>query len=375
MSNALTIVMGYRDRELARVERCLASLAAQTRRDFVVHFVDYGSHTPMAAGVEKRVTQFPFARYIYTDTRGWAWNRSRALNTGIRLAQTAIVMTTDVDMVFAENFVATVLDAQDSRSVVHCAPRWLPASFSDGSSEPLIAASFPLGDHAQRGGCQCMPMDLLQDMRGFDEYYARWGMEDMDLASRLTAAGLREAWVEDRTALFHQWHPVANHQIGNLITDIGWTEILRHYLASRRQLVRNPAEWGQLVAKGERSVYRFVDPETRTLRRTVPAQVFDDDPADVDSLVRLCQALDALPPGQAMVVRRADFPRRTAWKDSAIRRSNNLLAALGVSIRCGYPVNRLHPFVEALVERGEGYCEDYFFGLTDLAGATLLLKR
>jgi hypothetical protein len=182
-------------------------------------------------------------------------------------------------------------------------------------------------------------------------------------------------WVEDRAALFHQWHPVANHQTGNLLTDAAWLEMMRHYVSSSRRPGRNPSGWGELMARGERRVYRFVDPETCRLRGSPPADVFADDPADIDSLSRLGEVLAALPSGQALAIRGADFPRHTVGKDRAIRCANALLAAVGVSLRCGYPVNRLHPLVEALAERGEGFCGDYFFGVADPAGSTLLLKQ
>src|SRR5688572_10716527 len=107
---ALSIVFGFRDRDVQRVERCLASLAQQTFTDFEVLFVDYGSQRQTAQAVQKVVEQHTFARYIYTETRGYPWNRSHALNIGGKQAQGEYLLTNDVDMMFLPNFLEVMLD-------------------------------------------------------------------------------------------------------------------------------------------------------------------------------------------------------------------------------------------------------------------------
>ena len=247
-SGRLTVVLGYRNRELERVERCLSSLRNQTSDDFRVHFVDYGSRLAVGRSVQALAGQFPFCRYIYTDTRGWPWSRAKALNIGIRLADTEYVLTSDVDMIFAPNFIETVLKAQDKASVVQCAPRWVPETFAHSAHIEDYIEAFPKGGHAQLGGCQCVPLAVMEAIGGFDEHLEYWGGEDLDLHLRLMAWGLSEHWVDDQTAILHQWHP-ADPEL-----PISYLErCFRPYLKRvRGQLIRNGSDWGSMIHADER---------------------------------------------------------------------------------------------------------------------------
>src|SRR5438552_2538149 len=107
--NYLTIVFIYRNRDLQRAKRSLDSLSRQTSKEFNVIFIDYGSEEPFKSGVQKIITEYSFCNYVYSDSRGMPWNRSHALNTGIRLAKTGFVFTADIDMIFETKFVETLL--------------------------------------------------------------------------------------------------------------------------------------------------------------------------------------------------------------------------------------------------------------------------
>lgn len=99
-----TIIFGFKNRDTIRIKNCLDSLKRQTFTDFNVIFVDYGSDEALAKDVKSIVETYDFCTYVYSDSRGYPWNRSRALNTGIRLAQGEYVVTTDIDMVYARDF-------------------------------------------------------------------------------------------------------------------------------------------------------------------------------------------------------------------------------------------------------------------------------
>jgi glycosyltransferase involved in cell wall biosynthesis len=259
-SDKLTFIFGYRNRDLDRVARCLQSLVGQTRRDFRVIFVDYGSDLSIARSVQALVERFPFCRYAYTDTRGWPWSRSKVLNIGIRLAETDYVLTSDADMIFAPDFVETVLNAQNGRSLVCCAPRWLPETFTDWEHIVDYADIFPKGGHVHKGGCQCVPLSVMQELRGFDENLVYWGAEDTDLHSRLVTWGLHECWVDDETSIFHQWHPPDKVNVPP-----GYRTHWRDpYLAQvSTQLVRNDPEWGTIVRRQQRPLFDLL-PEVET---------------------------------------------------------------------------------------------------------------
>ena len=100
----ISIVVGFRNREIERVKRSLDSLAKQTYTDFEIIFVDYGSDTSIATEIEKLVTSYKFIKYVYSDTRGWFWNRAHALNTGVKIASGNVILFFDIDLILESNF-------------------------------------------------------------------------------------------------------------------------------------------------------------------------------------------------------------------------------------------------------------------------------
>ena len=44
-------------------------------------------------------------------------------------------------------------------------------------------------------------------LRGYDEGYKFWGLEDTDMRFRANRALFVESWVHHETAMLHQWHP------------------------------------------------------------------------------------------------------------------------------------------------------------------------
>lgn len=258
-SDKLTIVIGYRNRDVGRVERCLRSLAGQTRDEFNVHFVDYGSHLSLARRVQSLVGTFAFCRYIYSDTRGWPWSRAKALNIGIRLTETEYVLTTDADIIFATNFVETVLNVQDGSSAIYCAPRWLPSTFANWQHVYDFKYAFPKGDRNQLGGCQCVPTATMLKLGGFDEFFEYWGLEDHDVHDRLIMSGLQERWVDDRTTMFHQWHAATRGGVPRSYLR-RWIDPYRQ--AHRFRLRRNEEGWGRITRTTDRPLFASIPEAT-----------------------------------------------------------------------------------------------------------------
>ena len=102
----VTIIYGFRNRDIERVKRSLDSLRDQTDQFFKVIFVDYGSEENVSVLVKDLIAQYNFCTYLYNETRGMPWNRAHALNSGIRIATTEYVFTADIDLIFTENFIA-----------------------------------------------------------------------------------------------------------------------------------------------------------------------------------------------------------------------------------------------------------------------------
>jgi len=372
----LTIIFGYRNREPERVARCLASLAAQTRRDFCVLFVDYGSWPEQANAVRAVVEQHPFSRYIYTDTRGWVWNRSHALNIGVKLAETPYVMTSDVDMLFDPGFVDVLLQVQDDHKIIHCAPRFLPERFHDWDRAVDVGRHLPSGGRGHRGVCQSFPRALACKCRGFDEQYRIWGAEDLDFAERMQSEGLKDTWIEDIAFLFHQWHPTCSGRDRGLGWALNWYRMLSYYETVRVEGARRLQEWGLLTRSEDRAAYRFVHSDSLDfIQKHTQLLSYSYDPADADSITGFLRGVYRLNSGEAMAVGGAKWPPRSELKDRGMRIANGILAAMRISLRFGYPENILHALVNDFIFTNPELVDDYFIQCGKKGDWTVLVRK
>jgi glycosyltransferase involved in cell wall biosynthesis len=255
MSN-ITVIYIYRNRDTERIRRSLDSLQAQSDRRFSVLFVDYGSDEPQARAVEDLVRGYPFCRYVYNDTRGMPWNRAHALNTGIRLCETEWLFTADIDLVFRNDFIA-LLHAQAAQPrAVFFRVYYLPGGYDRW--DRLAGEAFPKSeDHAL--GLALLPVSALNRLRGYDEFYCYWGLEDNDLQMRLRLDGLETGFFDDDVLLYHQYHPPAVASPGTFPT--GWGAFQLAYLNDRAgEAVRNRSyDWGVLHEAGSRTAWRFLN--------------------------------------------------------------------------------------------------------------------
>lgn len=375
-SPTLTIIFGYRNREPERVDRCLASLAAQTRKDFVVLFVDYGSWPAQAAAARAVVEKYPFARYIYADTRGWAWNRSHALNIGIRLADSPFIMTSDVDVVYPEQFTRILLAAQEGLGIIHCAPVLLDKGVNNWRALSPSELQRGATRKAHRGVCQCFPHDVAVRLHGFDEAYQVWGIEDTDFAQRATRLGLEERWIEDRVGLYHIWHPADRNRTKQLAWALLWNRLVIHYEDNQFNEVRNDDNWGHLTTKEDRQVYRYLDSENvESIRESGALVWYEYDPADADSLTGLYRYIYSLKAGQAMVVKGTRFPVVPEPRARTVQRINSLFGRFRTGLHLVYPQNYLHTLLEEYIATRKDVISDCYIRCGPNLDATMVVRK
>lgn len=386
----LTLVFGYRDREPERVRRSLDSLAHQTVTDFRVIFVDYGSSTTYAQAVRAIAQDYPFADYIYNDTRGWPWNRSHALNTGVKLAQTPYLMTTDIDMIFAQGFVKCILAAQqNNKQVTHAKCHFLPEGFANWNTVASEFGKHELSKEHGTGGNMTLPTAILHQANGFDEYYRYWGVEDRDLFHRLTNHhGLGVTWMPDDQpdcAIYHQWHPLSFNPAWNTRAPRNstfspgvWSHLLYRYYHFYYHPERNPQGWGQIYSASDRPAFRYIDPDTGQWIQKPTAQFV----ASHSNSARMRPLLDKLlelESGQALLLGRVNMPHRYAFLNMLLRSANWFLNKVGSEI--DYSFNVLADSItwilmeQSILPPEERLIADYYWGLPDLAGSVLLVRR
>lgn len=243
----VSVIIPLRNRTGVRLENCLRSLRWQDlepAESVEIVVSDFGSNAEQRQKAEL-VVQDHGATVAYMDTDE-IWNRSRALNYGIRNAAGKYILCTDVDMIFEPNFLRTLVEEQrqsDDSAFVVCGCRDLTEDVPEQAwavdDYSLLKARALFREKSGTGACQMAVRHFFFDTRGYDERYMFWGMEDNDMRFRAKRFGLTERWVHEKTSMLHQWHPSDRKRrpFRKFLND------MRFHLTKYR-LVKNPGTWG-----------------------------------------------------------------------------------------------------------------------------------
>jgi len=225
----ITVVMVNKDRDKIRIERCLRSLSEQEVPCKVI-LVDYGSSKDNLIWEREVVKEFPNVTLIEVKRNTKIFNKSRALNIGFKVATTKFVLSTDIDCIFAPNFIKEVQKALVSK----------PKSIVLSQKIDLDKDGTELGKHepSASGSCIGIELDWIEKVHGYDEVYTYWGREDNDLVDRAIADGYEVIWITDKTKIYHQWHLPATQKT---LKDNDW-----YYKIPNKPIIRNPNGWGEL---------------------------------------------------------------------------------------------------------------------------------
>ena len=242
----ISAVIPIRNRSSERLENCLRALRWQdipaSQCEIVIS--DFGSSREEAEALKAMASRHD-ARIVRTDTDE-IWNRSRALNYGIRSATGKSVFCTDADMICAPNFLSTLLEVQAEHSdgaFAVCRCRDLPEAVKEQAWSledfPSLLAQAPFREKLGTGACQMALRSRFEFLRGYDEGYKFWGMEDNDMKFRSTRSGLQLVWIHERTSMLHQWHPSdrGKKPLQKFINDV-------RFHISKYRLKKNPDSWG-----------------------------------------------------------------------------------------------------------------------------------
>jgi len=239
---SIAIVIGFRNRDLNRVQWCLQALQQQSLQSFELIFVDYGSSAEVSAQVQTLLSNYAFANYVFTDTRNCFWNRSHALNTGIQLANAPIILVSDIDLILHHLFLEKVaaLSFQSSFYTFGCF--YLPENFAINLANIHQQGIHYLQDYV---GLCAFTRESVEQIRGFDEFFMVWGVEDDDFYSRLQQEGWeRKHLPANDFGVFHQWHPTQRPDFPSF-----WYLTMVNYwhAKSTSPNLSEVTNWGQVV--------------------------------------------------------------------------------------------------------------------------------
>jgi GT2 family glycosyltransferase len=174
------------------------------------------------------------------------YNRSWALNAGVRVARASVVILHDADMVVPTYFARSIVDRIARGLDAVRLPRFL--FYLDEATSAAVQANrrFPANMQvdnvvANNRTPVAVRRDSYVEIGGHDEAFFGWGAEDDEFMDRLRTLKVGEGAF---LPIVHLWHPVAQKQDAQRNTDL---------LASRRalELSKRIAALGRLPWGGE----------------------------------------------------------------------------------------------------------------------------
>lgn len=257
MSIPVQIIFAFRDRDVDRVKLSLTSLKSQTQNSFNAIFIDYGSQDSYAHKVKEIVSRFTFATYYYVGHPGLLWNKSKAINYGLRKAQSDYIITADVDVLFTENFLETALKLSDPKSFSLFKIGYLSQRITKEQQKYLQLNGVQTTHIGDTFGIGLFPKSTLEAVGGLDEFFHFYGSEDEDLTYRVLLSGVTSNNC-DELLLYHQWHERYPQKRDRQLTVMPRLRNVlrinqRHFLWHKDQKIvhPNPKTWGRCYRKDD----------------------------------------------------------------------------------------------------------------------------
>jgi len=244
MIDGISIVVGFKNRNLERIKYSLDSLELQIFSSFEVIFIDYGSDELVALETRNLVESYNFTLYKYINTKGWLWNRAHALNIGIRYAKKEIILIFDIDLILEPFFLEKISSFNYSDSYYTFSSFYLPEKVNYQSELTKTAIHY----NQNYVGLCAISKNKIFEIKGFDEYYLVWGVEDDDFYKRLSLAGLSRIQLNANDYhVFHQWHESQAPMKPSF-----WYLTMISNFFKNTNLYPNSDNWGLPIAKTDR---------------------------------------------------------------------------------------------------------------------------
>jgi len=243
----IDFVISVRNRDNKRIQRCVDSLRSDITGE--IYVVDYGSDIPI------KVNNCKVLR-INTDN---IWNKSHALNIGIKQCKNDFIGTVDCDMVLKPTIFDKLKVVLNEWSFIYTknVRRVLPEVFDWGLTfEQIEKISTPWfqnkknNDDLAVGGIQIFSKRWIYTVKGYDENFAYWGGMDNDIYYRAIRTGL--VLVDINELILHQEHQ--NKKEENLVSleerEVAYNRrsIYRMYLDYKEKNSMNVGNkiWGEI---------------------------------------------------------------------------------------------------------------------------------
>lgn len=260
----ISIIFANRNRDVCRIEIAMESLKNQKYKNFEVVFIDYGSELVLSEELQSLLTSFPFVKYHYLEVGHQLWNKSRALNYGIKRATKEFVFIADVDLIFHPKVVQelSVNASRENYSLFKLG--YLSENESLKLNTNFVFDSLKPSHHGIVNGMILTSKESLERVQGFDEFFHFYGSEDVDLHSRLDNIGHQCNRIS-KLYFLHNWHPTFSGSEKNFFTEHPRVKNImrinqRHFLRNKENNIikpNNQEKWGEVKGVNEIKLLEF----------------------------------------------------------------------------------------------------------------------
>lgn len=243
----ITVIIGVKNRYDDRIKNTFKGIREQDYpQDLIkIVLVDYDSKKEFILKCKKLCSKYD-VEYIRVDNQP-VWSRSHCLNIGIKRADTNYILTSDTDIIFEKNYIKEAINElkKNPFQVVLSYCLDLPKEYNKNVTnfeelQSLAKRRFEY-DYPSKGINLTLTY-FYHKLRGYDEKYKIWGVEDDDLLKRFQLLGLKLNCITSKSSYLHQWHPryegVKKKDYKKQI------EKNQDYLNKNNSIVRNKEGWG-----------------------------------------------------------------------------------------------------------------------------------
>lgn len=263
MTKFITIIYANRNRDLKRIKASLDSLDLQANKNFEVIFVDYGSEKPLVESLGLLMESYSFVTYHTLETAGLLWNKSKALNYGIKNAGSPYIFISDVDLIFKTDTTGLLQELADHKKFF-----LFKLGYLDHSESKKLFKSYNFEDlkpfrFGDVNGMILASTEAFLEVDGLDEFFHFYGSEDEDLFARMENAGFKREDIKE-TCFYHNWHQsfvgsedkilTGNPRVKNIIR-----LNQRHFLRNMEMALTKPKGqngMGKVLSKQERALLK-----------------------------------------------------------------------------------------------------------------------
>ncbi|WP_324721959.1 glycosyltransferase family 2 protein [Salinimicrobium sp. HB62] len=257
MEKRFSIIYANRNRDPERIRKSFESLEKQTASSFQVIFVDYGSTPKLIPEYQKTAEDFPFVKTYFLNVSQVLWNKSKALNYGIRKAVGDYIFIADVDLIFHPEALSLFEQLAGPEKFSLFKLGYLSKKESEKLKENYSFEQLKPARYGTVNGMILADKKALQDVEGLDEFFHFYGAEDEDLVARLENGGYKRERV-DAEYFYHNWHLSFSGSEDELLTGNPRVKNImrlnqRHFQRNRELGIIKSSQMGEVIST-ERSV-------------------------------------------------------------------------------------------------------------------------